>query len=149
MILSIVVYKTKTADAQNIYTHLNACKDNFIPALDKTVDIAAYSKKIAENCITFEAWINNNLAGLIAAYFNDPENTAGFITNVSILKTYAGKGLASALLKNCISYGIENKFKEINLEVYDKNEGAIRLYKKFDFYQSATKNNLLILKKIL
>jgi len=117
--------------------------------LDKTVDITTYSKKIAENCITFEAWINNDLAGLIAAYFNDPENTAGFITNVSILKAYAGRGVASELLKNCIGYGTENKFKEISLEVHDNNERAIRLYKKSGFYLSATNNNLLILKKIL
>jgi ribosomal protein S18 acetylase RimI-like enzyme len=149
MTLSNVVYKSGTADVQSILTHLNACKDNFIPALDKTVDIASYSKKIAENCITFEAWVSNKLAGLIAAYFNDPENTSGFITNVSVLKIYAGRGFASELLKNCIDYGVENKFKEISLEVENQNERAIRLYKKMGFYQSATKNNLLILKKIL
>lgn len=149
MPLTNVVYETGTADVQSIQAHLNACKNNFIPALDKTVDIAAYSKKIAENCITFEAWINNKLAGLIAAYFNDTENASGFITNVSVLKNYTGRGLASELLKNCIDYGVENKFKEIGLEVDRQNEQAIWLYKKMGFYQSATKNNSLVLKKIL
>lgn len=144
-----IVFKIKTAGAHNVLIHLNKCKDNFIPVLDKTVDITEYSKKIVENSVTFEAWINKELIGLIAAYFSDKENHSGFITNVSVVSKYAGKGLASELLKNCIHYAIEKNFKEINLEVSHKNEQAIRLYKKHDFYQTSIKDDLIIMKKSL
>lgn len=144
-----IEFKIKTADAENVLIHLNKCKDNFIPVLDKTVDITEYSKKIVENSVTFEAWVNKDLTGLIAAYFNDMENHSGFITNVSVVSEYAGRGLASELLKNCIHYAIENNFKEINLEVSPENEQAIRLYKRHDFYQTAGKDDLIIMKKSL
>lgn len=149
MITVDIEYKIKTADAENVLTHLNKCKDDFFPVLDKTVDITEYSKKIVENSVTFEAWVNKELIGLIAAYFNDKENHSGFITNVSVVSEYAGRGLASELLKNCIHYAIEKNFKEINLEVSHKNEQAIRLYKKHDFYQTSVKDDLIIMKKNL
>ena len=149
MITVDIEYKIKTADAENVLTHLNKCKDNFIPVLDKTVDITDYSKQIVENSVTFEAWANMELIGLIAAYFNDKENHTGFITNVSVVSEYGGRGLAAELLKNCIHYAIEKNFKEINLEVSHKNEQAIRLYKKHDFYQTSVKDDLIIMKKSL
>lgn len=147
MISINIDYKIKEADIQNISTHLNKCKDNFIPALDEKVNISEYSKKIVENSVTFEAWINNNLVGFIAAYFNDVNNYSGFITNVSVINEYAGKGLASQLLENCINYATEKKFREISLEVSVKNEPAIRLYRKYDFYEISYKNDLIIMKK--
>ena len=144
-----VVYKTKTAGVKDILIHLNKCKGNFVPALDKTVDIPEYSKKIVQNSVTFEAWVNKDLTGLIAAYFNDKENHSGFITNVSVVNEYAGSGLASELLKNCINYAGEKNFKEINLEVSHKNEQAIGLYKKYDFHQTGVKDDLIIMKREL
>ncbi len=149
MDLLVIDYKIKTADAASVLVHLNKCKDNFMPALDKIVDIREYSKKIVENSITFEAWVNNNLAGLIAAYFNDKKNQSGFITNISIVNEYTGKGLALELLKNCIAYGKQKKFKEIHLEVFHENKHAIRLYQKNDFYQTAVKDDFVFMKKIL
>ena len=149
MIQVNIEFKIKTAGADDVLIHLNKCKDNFIPALDKTVDITKYSKKIVESSVTFEAWINKELIGLIATYFNDNENYSGFITNVSVVNECAGRGLASELLKNCIQYAEKRNFKEINLEVYHKNEQAIKLYKKYDFYQASSKEDLVIMKKIL
>ncbi|MBK9533048.1 MAG: GNAT family N-acetyltransferase [Chitinophagaceae bacterium] len=149
MISAEINYKIQSADEKDVFTHLKKCKENFVPALDKTVNIADYSKKIVENSVTFEAWVNNDLAGLIAAYFNDPKNVAGYITNVSVLHDQAGKGLASRLLKNCISYAAENNFKEISLEVFYKNEKAIGLYQKNGFIETEQKNDLIIMKKYL
>ncbi|MBL0182082.1 MAG: hypothetical protein IPP96_07240 [Chitinophagaceae bacterium] len=71
---------------------MEACKNNFIPPLQDTVDIDSYAQKIKSKSITFEAWQNGHLAGLIAAYFNDPGKEVGFITNVSVENGFAGKG---------------------------------------------------------
>jgi ribosomal protein S18 acetylase RimI-like enzyme len=132
-----IIYKIKTAGIKHVVTHLLSCKDDFIPALDKTVDIAAYSKKIVENAITFEAWKNEYLVGLIAVYCNDVEKKTAFITNVSVLNEFSGKGIAGTLLKNSISYITAENFRTIKLEVNQKNKQAINLYKKHKFDETA------------
>lgn len=137
-----LIYKLKQADADAIQVHLNKCKDNFIPSLDKTVDIEVYADKIAKNAFTFEAWVKNDLIGLIAVYLNDENNHSAFITNVSVEKEYAGKGIASQLLKNCIAHANEKKYSNIVLEVNINNQQAINLYKKFLFKEKGVKDNL-------
>ena len=128
-----VHYKTKTADEQELCAHLIKCKNNFNPPLDKTVNIKEYSIKLFDRSVTFEAWVNQSLAGVVAAYFNDYENKLGFISNVSVCREFLGNGIASELIKNCINYGRENKFREISLKVYKNNASAIYLYDKFNF----------------
>ena len=145
MKLPDIIYKNKQADADTIQAHLNKCKHDFIPSLDKTVDIGAYAEKITKNAVTFEAWANDDLIGLIAVYFNDESNHSAFITNVSVEREYAGKGIASQLLKNCIVFGREKKYKEIALEVNVNNQQAIKLYERFLFKEKAVKGNLKIM----
>ena len=130
-----ITYREKTATFEAVFAHLTKCSSNFVPKLDEKVDISTYSKKIVANSVTFEAWIEDKLVGLIAAYFNDPINKIGFITNVSTEKEYSGKGIASQLIKHCIYYGIQHHFKAICLEVFFQNNEAIKLYKKWGFYQ--------------
>ena len=137
-----VIYKMKTAEAKIILKHLVLCKDDFIPVLDSKTNLPAYAKKIAENAVTFEAWLNSDLIGLIAAYFNDINNQTGFITNVSIIKEHSGKGVVSQLLSNCIKYAKENNFKGINLEVNSKNQQALKLYERYDFRVISTNADL-------
>jgi ribosomal protein S18 acetylase RimI-like enzyme len=146
MLTGTITYKIKTAGFDSVFTHLVKCNDNFIPRLSQKIDIPAYSKKIVQNSITFEAWKNDELVGLVAAYFNDKKTSCGFITNVSTVKEYSGKGVASQLMKMCISYAAENRFTQIALEVFHQNNGAIQLYKKYNFIQAGTKGDLIIMK---
>lgn len=139
-------YKVKTATAEEINGHLIKCNDNFLPPLNKKVSIEEYSKKLFEKSVTFEAWSGNLLAGLVAAYFNDKENFAGFISNVSVLPEYSGKGIASVLLEHCNKYAAKKGFKEIKLEVSQENYPAIHLYKKSGYNEIEKKDNLVIMK---
>ncbi|HEY5774235.1 MAG TPA: GNAT family N-acetyltransferase [Chitinophagaceae bacterium] len=127
------IYKTRTASIEDIFLHLTECKDDFSPPLDQTVNLSEYSKKIAEKAITFEAWIDNRLAGLVAAYFNNLENHSGYITHVGVLRNYKGKGIAFNLMSRCIEFAIQNSFYQIQLEVAEDNDKAIQLYKKLNF----------------
>tara|TARA_B100000809_G_scaffold230847_1_gene245572 strand:- start:298 stop:729 length:432 start_codon:yes stop_codon:yes gene_type:complete len=122
--------KIKTATKNDIYEHLVSCNDNFIPPLNKTINILEYSEKLHSKSTTFEIWDNELLAGLIACYFNQK---TGFITNVSTLLNYNGKGIASSLLSNCIDYSRKNGVTVIKLEVNRLNTLAIRIYNKFGF----------------
>lgn len=143
-----ITYNTKTVSENEISLHLNKCNDSFLPLLNTRVNIAEYSKKIFDNAITFEAWNDKELIGLIATYFND-ENKFGFITSVSVAKEFMGAGIATKLLQMCLEYAIKNNYKEIKLEVFKDNIPAINFYKKYNFTQFATKDDSLIMNHIL
>lgn len=126
-------YSLTKATYPDIVSHLEACKNDFIPPLQETVNISSYAQKIKAKSITFEAWQSHRLIGLIAAYFNDPGNKFGFITNVSVEKGFAGQGIASNLLSRVIKYAQKNKFNEIRLKVHARNTLAVALYRKHGF----------------
>lgn len=139
-------YKIKTATIDEIYLHLLKCNSNFIPPLDTKVDLIHYSKKLHEKSVTFEFWDENLLTGLVSCYFNLED---AFITNVSIIPKYNGKGIASKLMSSCIDYSIKKKIQEIKLEVSILNIKAIHLYYKFGFIDFKHQDNSLIMKLIL
>lgn len=139
-----ITYQTKTATKNDVLLHLNLCNDEFIPKLDSRVNIEEYATKISQYAITFEAWNNQQLIGLIATYFNQ-ENHFGFITNVSVLKENMGTGVASKLIEMCIQYASINNYEEIKLEVNKDNTPAINFYKKYNFTEIETKNDSLIM----
>jgi ribosomal protein S18 acetylase RimI-like enzyme len=139
-------YTEGVASEQEIYSHLMKCNENFIPHLEKKVNIQEYSRKIFEKAVTFEAWVDGILAGLVAAYFNDLENRFGYVTNVSRMKRYAGLGIASGLMNLCIKYARQRNFKEIRLEVHKDNGAAVSLYRKSGFVDYESKNDSLFMK---
>jgi ribosomal protein S18 acetylase RimI-like enzyme len=139
-----LTYITKTATEKDIYLHLNKCNNSFVPPLNTRINIADYAKKIFNNAVTFEAWREKELIGLIAIYFNK-ETNIGFITNVSVMKEYMGSGIASNLIKMCIEYAEKFNYNEIKLEVYKDNKPAVNFYKKYNFTQIETKNDSLIM----
>jgi ribosomal protein S18 acetylase RimI-like enzyme len=144
-----IEYKIKTASKEEMVLHLKKCNDNFIPPLDQKVNLEEYAQKLADRSITFEAWINGELAGLIAAYLNDVEHYAGYITSVSVLSDHTGKGIATELLSQCIEYAGKQHFRQIELEVSGDNYGAIQLYKKFNFAPFENNNQMVRMKLIL
>lgn len=139
-------YKTNTATEKEIRGHLHECNENFIPPLNSRVDLEEFSKKMFEKSITFEAWEDGVLAGMLSAYFNDTDNYLGYITNVSVMKNYTGMGIASVLLGMCIDYAKEHHFKGIKLEVHKENSPAIKLYNKFGFQIFENNNNFVIMR---
>jgi ribosomal protein S18 acetylase RimI-like enzyme len=141
-----VRYKTKTANEKEIYSHLIECSANFKPPLDEKVNIQTYSKRIFDKSFTFEAWNEQVLVGLVAAYFTDSKNISAYITNVSVFKKYNGQGIATKLLNICINHARKNCFSEISLEVSKENQEAIYIYKKLGFIEFKSKESLLLMK---
>ena len=146
MDISRITYQTKTASEKIIFLHLTDCNNNFIPPLSKRTDLASYAKKIFENSVTFEAWNDDQLIGLVAAYLNGDDIRSVFITNISVTKEFTGKGIASRLLRNCIAHCAKNDYFVIDLEVNRNNSQAITFYKKHQFIQSETRGDNLIMK---
>lgn len=108
-----------------------------------------FSKKIHTHATTFEAWHEEKLIGLVSSYFNDRKRYHAYINSVSTESAFTGKKIATKLMKMCLDYAHENKFKKIGLEVTANNPGAIHLYKKFGFLEIAKKNHTLHMEKNL
>lgn len=129
----IIEFRSNKASETQIAGHLSRCDADFVPPLSGRVEINDYAKKIASKATRFEAWSGNNLVGLVAAYCNDQEKRIAFITSISVLKEWTGKGIAASLMKKCIEHAITSGMRQINLEVASDNTPAIRLYEKNGF----------------
>lgn len=145
IITNEIIYKIKFASQSNIYKHLEECSNSFLPPLSTRVDISSYAEKIAEKGITFEAWHKDILVGLVAAYFNQSINPFCFITNVSVVNDFKGKGIAVRLMEECIDYAKKNSCNEVRLEVDKDNKAAIALYRKFNLTSIETKGNTIVM----
>ncbi len=144
-----IEYKISTSKVSDVLIHLLSCNKDFSIPLDERVDLNVFSVKIVKYAITFEAWDEQELIGLLGVYFNDLENKMGFINHFSVLGDYRGNGISKILFNKCIDYGNEKKFRSIILEVAKDNKIAISLYIKFGFISKTSKNGKIIMKKEL
>ena len=127
----LIHYKTSSASHDEILKHLWCCDKNHTPKLSDRLDIPTYAKKLFENSVTFEAWSESNLIGLVAIYLDDEKQ--GFISNVSVSDQFMNKGIAKVLMQHCINDAINKRLSALSLEVSNKNNTAIYLYTKFGF----------------
>lgn len=143
-------YTRNQGGLKEIVQHLTQCDNNFVPALSSTVNIQGYAQKLLTNAERLEAWEQNQLIGLVAAYMNDLGKETAFITNVSVLPEYSSKGIATRLLNQSINQAKEKGFKKVALEVSAGNPVALALYRKMDFTtEEMEKSNMLTMLKYL
>ena len=133
MIRAAVKYLLNKATKAEIAEHLLRCDGDFIPPLTGRVEIEAYAQKIASKATRFEAWSDGMLVGLVAAYCNDQEKRIAYITSVSVLKEWTGKGIAARLMGWCIEHSKVSGMWQIGIEVSSENVPAIKLYEKSGF----------------
>jgi len=126
-------YTVQIASKEQIYSHLKSCDGDFTPRLSSRVDLRDYAAKMFEKSVSFEAWQDNVLVGMINVYLDDVSCQTGFITNVSILKAYRGQGVASNLVAVCLEHSRNLSFTRIKLEVSRENSTALRLYSRAGF----------------
>ena len=131
---------------EQIKNHLLVCDVFFVPRLSSKVDISVYAEKLATHAANFEAWNGDELIGLVSIYINDLHKRLAFISNVSIISTFAGKGIATALLKESILYARKLQFETIGLEVSVRNANALHLYLKLGFKEMERSDDIVNLK---
>lgn len=128
-----VEYLSNKAVEAQIVEHLSRCDADFVPSLSGRVAIDDYANKIASKATRFEAWSGGMLVGLVAAYCNNHEKRIAYITSVSVLKAWTGKGIAAKLMKLCVEHAKASGMRQISLEVASDNTPAIKLYEKSGF----------------
>ena len=121
------------ADVVQIARHLHACDCAFVPPLSHRVAIDDYAHRIIDKAARFEAWGGGELVGLVAAYCNETGRRVAFITSVSVLSEWQGRGIASKLVTRCTDHANSLGFSRIELEVGQMNAAAIALYSKHGF----------------
>lgn len=126
------------ASAEQIADHLLCCDADFVPPLSDRVNITDYARKITSKATRFEGWSGGELVGLVAAYCNDQERRIGYITSVSVLRGWAGKGTASGMLELCVEHAKARGMRQISLEVASDNAPALSLYQKSGFIEGQT-----------
>ncbi len=134
-------YTINQATCEDIEKHLNKCSKSFSPALDSYVNIPEYSKKLRATAVTIEAWHSDSLVGLSACYLNNIETLEGYITNVSVIQDFQGKGVAKQLMRNTIEEAVKNNFRTVKLEVEVNNKWAIELYRQYGFVLNGRQGN--------
>jgi ribosomal protein S18 acetylase RimI-like enzyme len=132
-----VVYKLDSARDNELTAHLWDCDSAFIPQLSKRVDIGEYASKIARSATRFEAWSGDSLVGLVAVYCNDSTLKYAFISSVSVLPGWRGRGIAIYLLRWAIEHVRERGFERVRLEVAPENARARHLYERLRFSDAA------------
>ncbi len=138
-----IQYSINKSDQFQVIEHLTACDSDFLQVLAIQVKLEQYSHKIVEHATRFEAFSNNKLVGLIACYLNDYKKQSGFITNVSVVISFNGRGIAKQLLSMLMNYAAENNFSTISLEVNKLNLRALSLYEGAGFFLANEKQGVL------
>jgi ribosomal protein S18 acetylase RimI-like enzyme len=128
-----IEYLSNKASATQIAEHLSRCDADFVPPLSSQVEINDYAKKITAKATRLEAWSGGILVGLVAAYCNDQQMRIAYITSVSVLKEWKGKGIARCLVKQCIEHAKVSDMRQISLETAKDNTTAIKLYEQSGF----------------
>ena len=128
-----VEYLSNRASVVEIAEHLARCDTDFVPPLSARLKISDYAKKIMDNATRFEAWSNGTMVGLVAAYCNDQEQRIAYITSVSVMKEWMGKGIAARLMDQCVAHAKASGMQQISLHVAIDNAPAIKLYEKRGF----------------
>ncbi|MEW5495167.1 GNAT family N-acetyltransferase [Enterobacter cloacae] len=126
------VFCQNRASREEIVEHFNRCDPLFIASISERIALQDYAQKIVARAWRSEAWQNNTLTGLVAAYYN-AQRQQGFITNVSVLPDAQHCGIGSQLLIQSITHLHSLGVTEINLEVDKNNVSAQRLYLKHGF----------------
>lgn len=106
---------------------------DFYEPLSARVDMDAFSQKLSDLSTTFIVFKDGAVAGLICAYFYQPETKKGFITLVHTKQEYRGQKLSLLLLDAVKCYARKYHFESIDLFVSKQQVSAYNLYSRHGF----------------
>lgn len=132
-------------DPIEISNHLLQLGDDFIDNLEKKVDREIYAAKLSEFSQMNAIFVDQDLVGLIAYYKNDEKNLI-FISHVGVIPIWQNNGFASKLVNSVIT---ESLGFTIQLEVFEENLFARKLYESLDFKISGIFESKLTMERFL
>lgn len=113
-----------------VLEHFLQCDLDFLNELKKRVDLEAYSEKLSSRAELLHLTEQGRVLALLA-YYVDEVTMEAFVSNVSVIREFQGRGFAKSLLgalETRLS-SEEQACLAIRLEVSRVNERAICLYR--------------------
>lgn len=126
-----IYFQQRCQDRARVKNYFDVADNCFKPKLSSRLDVKAYVDKICNYASLIWCMYEGRDIGLCAFYANRPP--MAFLTSLSVLKEYQGKGLAKDMLEKMVFFCEQNGCQLIMLEVYKENCRARRLYKKSGF----------------
>lgn len=145
---SALRFSLDTSTEADIFAHLDACDRHFSPALSLRVDLRAYARKLRDSGVTVEGWDGGRLVALVAGYLN-PRGKSSYISNVSVSPAFAGKSVATRLLRAFVDHASAGGMETVALEVSKTNPAALHLFSKFGFRPIEDRGELLLMQASL
>lgn len=127
-----LLYAHNRATPAQLLLHLQEVDAGFMPPLSSRVPLADYASKLCSQAERQEAWAGADLVGLIACYCNQPEAGA-YISNVSLLPAWRGRGVADELLRRSLQLARERGLRSVALHLHPDNLPAQTLYRRHGF----------------
>jgi ribosomal protein S18 acetylase RimI-like enzyme len=124
---------TNRATADEIAAHLRACDHDFVPTLSSRVDLTAYACKLVSHAMRLETWSGKTLVALAVIYCNDRETHRAYLSSLSVLPEWRGRGLALQLLAAGFAAARAAGMETMALQVGRANIAAIALYRRAGF----------------
>lgn len=125
------------------FAHLNTAED-----MQAYLDVAFENNKLRNELSNpdsdfFFLFIEDTLAGYLklneAPSQTDINDSSSLeIERIYVIREFQGEGLGCYLMEQAIAIAIERKKNYVWLGVWEKNEKAIRFYKKNGFYEIST-----------
>ncbi|WP_105617875.1 GNAT family N-acetyltransferase [Vallitalea okinawensis] len=83
----------------------------------------------------YEALDIDQSVGVLVGLNDHEDNRLFHIYSLVVFKEYRRNGIGRDLLGCCLNDLIETTYREVTIDVYDKNWGAVNLYKQLGFFE--------------
>lgn len=133
----MINYTVNESGVAAVKRHLQACDDAYLPRLSERVDLDRYASKLHQFATRYEAWQDDTLIGLLAAYFGATGEREVFVSNVSVAPAMTGRGIGTTLLTSLVTDARARNCGSIRLESDPRNHAAQKLYSKLGFISLA------------
>ena len=121
-------------DPAQMVLHLKVFGDLLPRPLSNRTDLDAYAKKIMQKAEVYFAVVDGHkVAGMMALYANDTVSHNAYLTLMSILPQFQGKGLGRIMVRRAIAVARKKDMASMSLEVDQENLKAQSLYKSLGF----------------
>jgi ribosomal protein S18 acetylase RimI-like enzyme len=144
-----VVFSVNQSSTAEIAAHLLGADAAFQLTLSSRVEFLKYAQKLQDRAVRFEAWLGEELVGLVASYCNQLDGGKSFVTSVSVWPKCQGLGIADQLIRKCIEHARGLGFGRIELEVSKQSFQAIALYQKLGFIILGSSGSILTMGMII
>ncbi|MDY0029181.1 MAG: GNAT family N-acetyltransferase [Pseudobdellovibrionaceae bacterium] len=130
----------------HLVSHFQSLDKAFKDELLARTSIEEYTVKLVEKSCRYEVWDQDRLVGILAVYFNRERMPFVYISNISVLSDYQGKGIAKTLLSKLVDYARKSGLLYVELEVSADNNRAQAFYRKQGFVEAERKTGILKLR---